>query len=226
MALIKSSLLADIRGSIGGTTYSRNRGGSYARNRTVPINPQSTSQTRARSDLAYYSVQWSSLTGDQRVAWNQYAETVVAVNVLGESITYTGQQMYVRSNTLLSLANLAAVTIPPPTNVQIALNVAGGTQASYDVSDDELSVTLLNAFTGVVLGFTGPVQSVGATSLKVPYRFFGRFTAAAATNIVIPNADEGSRDYIVGNKFASRFIGVNSTGLVSNELFLRAFAVA
>ena len=225
MALIRSSLLADIRGSIGGTTYSRNRGGSYARNRTVPINPNSPSQERARSDLSYYSVEWNGLSTDQRIAWNQYAETVVALNVLGESITYTGQQMYIRSNTLLELAGLAAVSDPPPSNVQLALSVGNAPGVEIDVSDEELSVTLSSAFTGVVLGFTGPPQSAGATSLKVPYRFYGSFTAAAATAIVIPDTAL-SRVYVDGQFFAARFVGVGSTGLISNELFLRGVAVA
>lgn len=225
MALIKSSLLADIRGSIGGTTYSRNRGGSYARNRTVPINPQSISQTRARSDLAFYSVGWNSLTDNQRAAWNAYAETVQAINVLGESITYTGQQMYIRSNTLLNLAGQPAVTAAPASNVQIALAVANGTQALYDVSDSELSVTLSQAFTGFVLGFTGPPQSAGASSLKVPYRFFGAFSATADTAIAIEDS-ANARIYSAAQRFAARFVGVSATGLVSNELFLRGTAQA
>ena len=225
MALIKSSLLADIRGSIGGTTYSRNRGGSYARNRTVPINPQSISQTRARSDLAFYSVAWSGLTSAQRLAWNQYAETVEALNVLGESITFTGQQMYIRSNTLLQLAGLADVTAAPPSNVQIALVVDSSTTASYDAGDAELTVIFQENFTGTVLGFTSPPQSPGATSLKVPYRFFGAIALSSETLAVMEDA-AAARVYVAGQNFAARFVGISSTGLISNEIFVRGTAQA
>jgi hypothetical protein len=225
MALIKSSLLSDIRGSVGGTTYSRNRGGSYARNRTVPINPQSSSQTRARSDLAQYSVGWASLTNAQRLAWNQYAETVVALNVLGESITYTGQQMYIRSNTLLELASLAAVNSPPPSNVQLSIAFGDSPTVNYDVSDNEIVATLQQNFTGTVLVFTGPPQSVGSYSLKVPYRFFGTQVLANQTAINAPGGGD-ARVYIAGQHMAVRFVGIGATGLVSNEVYLRALAVA
>jgi len=170
-------------------------------------------------------VAWAGLTSGQRLAWNQYAETVVALNVLGESITYTGQQMYIRSNTLLQLAGLEAVTAAPPSNVQLALVVEPPATATYDVSDAELSITFQENFTGTVLGFTSPPQSPGATSLKVPYRYFGAIGMTEESAAVIEDT-AAARVYVSGQNFAARFVGISSTGLISNEIYVRGAAQA
>lgn len=225
MALIKSSLLADIRGSIGGTTYSRNRGGSYARNRTVPINPQSINQTRARSQLATASSDWALLLNNaDRSAWNAYAETVTGLNVLGEAITYTGQQMFVRANTLLALAGQSAVTSAPTTNVVLNMSYSGG-QINYDESADRVDITLDNPYTGFVVAFCGPPQAGAGYTLKVPYRAFGVFTATAATLIQVNGSIPDRRSFVDGQYMAWRFQGVSSDGRISNELFVRGVAV-
>jgi hypothetical protein len=226
MALIKSSLLADIRGSIGGTTYSRNRGGSYARNRTVPINPQSANQTRARSSLAYWSEAWTTeITQADRNGWNAYAATVVALNVLGESITYTGQQMFIRSNTLLSLAGQTEVLTAPTSNVQVALNYSGA-PIDYDLSADRVDITLNTIVTAAVIAFCGPPQSAGATSVKVPYRAFGSFVAAGVGLLQVNGSITDRRTFAVGQFMAWRFQAVASDGRISNELFVRGECVA
>lgn len=225
MALIRSSTLSNISGSIGGTTYARNRGGAYARNRTVPINPNSSFQTRARSSLATMSGGWSSvLTSGQRSAWVAYAETQSVLNRLGESITLSGQQAYVRSNTLLELAGQPLVTAPP-TITPPTLAVAGGFVASYDVSDAEVSVDLLNVVTGFFLCFCGPAQSAGARSVKVPFRFFG-VSAQVAQGTLATAESSGARTFSAGDRMAWRFVLVTQTGAVSNELIIRGEAVA
>lgn len=226
MALIKSSLLADIRGSIGGTTYSRNRGGSYARNRTVPINPQSANQERARSSLSDWSTYWSnSLNNTQRAAWNQFAETVVAVNVLGESITYTGQQMFIRSSTLIQLAGSAPITDPPETNVGFALSAAPQV-VSHDVSSNTVTLILQSNIVGTVLAFCGPPQSAGSLSLKVPYRFFGSIFVDDANEAVVVGTNLGRRVFVAGQNQSWRFTAVDSSGRVSNDLYFRGLSVA
>jgi hypothetical protein len=226
MALIKSSLLADIRGSIGGTTYSRNRGGSYARNRTVPINPQSINQTRARSQLAVASSDWGLiLDNTDRSLWNAYAETVTGLNSLGEAITFTGQQMFVRANTLLSLAGQAPVVAAPTTSVVPALAYTGG-QIDYDLSADRVDITLSAAFTGYVVAFCGPPQAGSGYTVKVPYRAFGSFFASSATLIQVNGSIPDRRTFSVGQYMAWRFQAVTADGRTTNELFVRGECVA
>lgn len=225
MALIRSSTISSISGSIGGTTYARNRGGAYARNRTVPINPNSIAQTRARSSLGTFSGSWSSvLTSGQRAAWAAFAETQTVLNRLGESITLTGQQAYVRSNTLLLLAEEAPV-VAPPSITPPALNVPNDGAATYDVSAQNVALALSEVVTGLVLAFCGPSQSAGASSLKVPFRYFGVTTVSASASILIAQV-VGARQFNVGDRMAWRFVIITDGGAVGNSVLVRGTAVA
>lgn len=225
MALIRSSTISSISGSIGGTTYARNRGGAYARNRTVPINPNSTSQTRARSSLGARSGQWSSvLTAGQRASWAAFAETQSVLNRLGESITLTGQQAYVRANTLLALAGETLVTVPPPITPP-EITIDGGIEASYDVSTPGVTLQLNGAVSGVMLCFCGPAQAAGASSLKVPFRYFGKFEMDGDDEVTAL-AEPAARVFSVGDRMAWRFVLVTTAGARSNDLLCRGVAVA
>lgn len=100
MALIRTGGgVASISGSIGGTTFSRNRGGAYARNRTVPINPNSEFQAIVRSLMSNLANIWAeTLTDAQRTAWEAYAEAVPLPNPLGEDRNVGGVGMFIRGN--------------------------------------------------------------------------------------------------------------------------------
>lgn len=89
-------------GSLGGTVASHNRHGAYYRARTVPVNPATDRQVAARNRMDYLVDAWqSSLTQDQRDAWEQYAAGTPWVNKLGDTTYLTGLNMYIRTNTLV-----------------------------------------------------------------------------------------------------------------------------
>jgi hypothetical protein len=91
--------VAAVSGSVGGTTFSRNRGGPYIRVRAVPINPNTTYQAAVRALVAELTSRWlNTLTADQRAAWDTYAENVELPNPLGQNRNVGGLGMYVRSN--------------------------------------------------------------------------------------------------------------------------------
>jgi len=102
MAIATYLEYGEIRGSIGGKVYSRNRYGPYIRNRAVPTNPNTARQQAARLNFADCAVQWSNvLTAAQRTAWNLYAASVSVTNRLGQQIYLSGFNHYVRSNTAI-----------------------------------------------------------------------------------------------------------------------------
>lgn len=115
MALIKfGGGVVGMSGSIAGTTFARNRYGSYARARTKPINPNTGFQQNVRSALSYLTTRWSqTLTADQRTAWNLYGSSVAMLNKLGETIYLSGFNHYIRSNTWLRTVGAAAVDAGP-----------------------------------------------------------------------------------------------------------------
>jgi len=100
MALLKfGGGITEMRGSIAGNVYSRNRYGAYARARTKPVNPNSSRQQAIRATLAFLTTEWSTtLTAGQRTAWNLYGSNVVMTNKLGESINLSGFNHFIRSN--------------------------------------------------------------------------------------------------------------------------------
>lgn len=61
-------------GSIGSTTFQRNRYGNLARQRVSPVNPNTLRQVNTRAALAYLSGLWGTgLTQSERDNWNAYA---------------------------------------------------------------------------------------------------------------------------------------------------------
>ena len=64
------AIVTDGRGKIGGHVASKNRSGAYMRTKVTPSNPNTASQSQARSILASASQNWRNLTDSQRKAWN------------------------------------------------------------------------------------------------------------------------------------------------------------
>lgn len=126
MALVKyGGGVIQMTGSIAGNTFARNRSGNYARARTKPVNPNTSSsglardpgennQNLIRSTLAFLTQRWSqTLTSAQRTAWNLYAASVLMKNRLGEAIHLTGFNHYIRSNVFLKAREETLVDAGP-----------------------------------------------------------------------------------------------------------------
>lgn len=113
MALIKNSL-GQISGKIGGNVFSSNRGGSYVRKWRKPtkvLNPK-TSAVKAAMSIA--SQAWKSLSAGQRTVWEQWAVGHQVFNRIGETITLSGFQYFVRCYAGLLHCNPLASA---PTNI-------------------------------------------------------------------------------------------------------------
>ena len=76
MARILGSLVGDIRGSIGGMTYSRNVSGAYVRARVKPKNPQSVRQMISRYRFGAISQLWRTLMPSQKDGWEVFARNL------------------------------------------------------------------------------------------------------------------------------------------------------
>ena len=93
--------VSELRGSIGGTTFSRNSSGAYARNRTKPVNPNTTSQSRVRTLFSAIAQMWRGLSESDRLTWINLAPTFARVNRLGQTIPLTGFQFFQKCNSNL-----------------------------------------------------------------------------------------------------------------------------
>src|SRR6516162_7143681 len=83
-------------GSIAGTVFSHNRAGQYQRNRRAPVQPVGTGRRAfVRANFSAASTAWAALTAANQAAWIAFANSHPITDSLGQSITLTGQQMYV-----------------------------------------------------------------------------------------------------------------------------------
>ena len=142
MALLKfGGGITEMRGSIGGTVFSRNRSGAIARQRTTPVNPQSTRQNAARAVMALVSANWfNALSAANRAAWNLFADNVPSTNKLGEVINLSGFNQFCKSNAAAINAGLAAIAGGPTTFV------LPGEDATFAVAASEATQLLTLTF--------------------------------------------------------------------------------
>lgn len=131
--------VADMRGSEGGRTYSRNRGGAYQRSRVAPLNPQTPRQQAQRQILSDVAKGWAGdLSQAQRDQWIAFAAANPITDVFGETLVLTGAQMYSRLNGRLLTAGLSGITTPPANLDVTALATA---TATFDVGTGSVEVT-------------------------------------------------------------------------------------
>lgn len=105
--------VAAVSGSVGGTTYSRNRYGAYMRFRAVPTNPDTIYQQNARARLASISSDWRGLTAAQRTAWNNWAQTNPIVDALGQPQILQGNAAYIKLNSRIDVVGETHIDTPP-----------------------------------------------------------------------------------------------------------------
>lgn len=109
MAIIKYGPLAsEVRGSIGGTTFSRSRAGAYVRKRTKPVFSNTKRRTPWLSRMPYVYHYWLNvLTDEQRQSWNTMGDNTEWTNALGETYHPSGYNLWLRAQTLLLEAESA-----------------------------------------------------------------------------------------------------------------------
>lgn len=116
MSLVKyvpSAFVGRLSRSAGSTTAAHNRFGAYLRNRVVPTNRMTASQTAQRANLALFSAGWKALTAIQKAGWTALGLNMTRTDSLGSTYNLTGQLAYISINRNLSTIAAAAVTSPP-----------------------------------------------------------------------------------------------------------------
>ena len=206
MALVKFGLgVTQMSGSVGGSTFARNRSGNYVRSRTKPVNPNTARQVAVRAALAFLTDRWAqTLTANQRIAWNLYASNVVMQNKLGESINLSGFNHYIRSNAWL--AHLGAPTVDdgpvifeiPAADPAFAVTISEGTQVwtiTFDdgmdwVSEDGASLIMYN----------GQPQNAQRNFFDGPWQFMNSIAGNNGAPPVSPLDRAASYTYTEGQR--------------------------
>ena len=186
----KSLLLSEASGSVGGLTFSHNKGGLYIRARAIPTNPGSPQQDVVRAAFGALVSRWITiLTEVQREAWRSYAAGTPLLDTLGDVRHVTGMNMFLRCNALRVAFGLGVVDDGP-----IYHNLGYLTAPTFSVAAaaDTVSVGFNNLDgwaneTGShLLVYASRPQNVSVNYFKGPYRLAGTVDGDDVTPPVSP----------------------------------------
>lgn len=228
MAKIKyGPLIGQASGSVGATTFSHNRFGSYTRNRSIPTQPNSGPQLLRRAALSTISAAWALRSVSERLAWKIWAQNNPMTDKLGDKRILTGHMAYVQLNSRLLLIAVAAVDTPPVVPTPTALTAAS---IIVSVAANTAAITFAPTPLGAdarvfVTACKTPTATINYT--KNLMRYIAVSAAAQTTPYTIAN---------VGTLLGSLTVGENSifwlhviddaTGLLSPPREVRTLVVA
>lgn len=207
MAKIKySALVSDMRNKLNGSVLSKNRYGSYVRNKVTPVNPQTQYQQEVRQRLGSLSQTWRTLSTSQRNSWSELAKSSPFTDIFGDTKTLDGKAFFIKLNSnLLSISQPIILGAPVLGEVpSLALtSVIASAEGDLNLSID--SAVVPAGFTLKV--FATPVLPSQINFVKNRYRELGAATVVAgAANLsaayaarfgVIGDADEGKRIHLL-----------------------------
>jgi hypothetical protein len=137
--------VAGIRGTVGGSIFSQNKGGPYIKNYAVPTNPKTEKQMAVRTAFNYINTLWAALTDLQRLGWESLAAQYPFIGPLGQEYFLTGKQFFQKVNSVVHQLNEDPFPDAPvsgevpkaPEEYSIAGSEAG---TSITISSDEATV--------------------------------------------------------------------------------------
>lgn len=199
MAKIKySALVSDMRNKLNGSVMSKNRYGSYVRNKVTPTNPQTSYQQAARQQLSSLSAQWGGLTVAQREGWNAVASQTPFTDIFGDQKFLTGQTMYVKLNANLLKIEEAVISaaplmgsIPSMAVTDVSASQTAGALVELDL---DFSLTAVPAGFKIAI-YATPGVKPGVSFVKNQFRYIGStdtITAGTFDALTLWNARYGT----------------------------------
>ena len=201
--LFKSPVYSQASGSIAGITYSRNRGGMYARARAIPTDPASVFQLANRNNMTTLVSDWTeTLTPTQRAAWKTYGDNVAMTNRLGETVFLTGQQHYVRSNLPRLQIGFPRVD-DAPTIFDLGQHTIPTVTFAYDtpsvvIAFEETDVWCDEDATALII-FASREQNPSVNFFQGPYRLAGTIDGDSVSPPTSPQIIASPFAYNAGN---------------------------
>lgn len=213
-----SALVQEMRNKLNGSVASKNRYGNYFRNKTTPVNPQTSFQQNQRARLSSVSQAWGGLTDAQRQSFATLAQNHPFRDIFGDTMTYDGKAMFSKVNLNLLTAGQALISSAVPFVEVPFVAVDGVTATVADGATVELSVQTAPVGFTVIVECTPPLPAT-VNFVKNRYRSLGAQSVATgeidlqsayATRFGAPtSADVGKRIHV------RVFLVSNTTGQVS-----------
>jgi len=105
--------VSKMSGTVAGTTYQNWRGILVARSKPTPTNVNTPRQSVVRALMTLLSRAWrDELNQGLRTAWNQRAKSFPWLDVFGNSVSMTGENLYIKQNMVLLDHSLARQDTP------------------------------------------------------------------------------------------------------------------
>jgi hypothetical protein len=213
--------VASASGSLGGTTFSRNRGGPYMRTRAIPVNPATSYQQAARQYVADLTSKWLSvLTAVQRAAWDTYAANVELPGPLGNPRNVGGIAMYVRSNVPRLVAGMPRVDAAP-TVFNLGDYTAPGPLSASEATQ-QISVAFDNTddWAGeddaALLCSAGPALNASINSTVGHTRFYNGIDGDSVTPPTSPVTEGAPFPFLEGQRIRLFFRVTRADGRLSS----------
>ena len=167
MAKVKyTAIVADMRGKLNGSVFSKNRGGAYVRTKVTPSNPSTTFQNQVRDRLATFAQAFRALTAAQIAAWNSAVSSFTKTDIFGDIKNPSGINLYVKLNSNLDRVSVADIAIPPlPEGVENVITASAVADESAQTVVITFTPTPVPADTAFVIRATKQV-SPGRSFLK------------------------------------------------------------
>lgn len=182
MARIKySALVSDMRNKLNGSVMSKNRAGSYIRNKVTPVNPQTAFQQAVRQRLGALSTGWSGLTEAQRQTWIAATPNFPYTDIFGDKKELDGKSLFIKLNSNLANVGSAQINVAPaPVGIPVfgitsAIATLGAGVDSFDLTFTSQTVP---AGFAVAVYATPPVKA-GVSFVKNKFRYLGTTTVTA-----------------------------------------------
>lgn len=228
MATFRWGMGGQVIGSVGATVFQRGRFGAVARNRTVPVNPNSARQVRARAAMAWCSDQWLQMSPSQRAGWESYAEVTAWLNRLGDTSYLTGKMQFMRRGTFeynmcAVLGIPIAINLDPPTAPGLPATptaVIGG-----DVSAGEIAVASTN-ITPIALEVVEFLYTINLNPLKNYYKGPFQYTSFSVGAITPPLVLATGLSLNLGYQVVAKIRWMDVTGRLSQADISRGINVA
>lgn len=216
MALIQlGAFLTDISGKIGGTVFSKNRGGSYAKNKVIPNNPQTIAQSLARGRFGALSSAWRSLTQGARDSWTAATNSFPRINRLGKTVILSGNALYTSLN-----SNLLDVGLP---QLEFAPTPVGVTEFITEINTLDFN----GVSTDIDLNFTA-IEQDRATDMKIKI-FATPPVSPGVSNVNSLYKEIAVVDGLVGTfnvDLVAEYTGIFGQPPVGSKVGFKAFPVA
>lgn len=175
------AMITELTGSIGGTTFQRNRSGNIARTRSGTPKSITPLQSQAETTLMVSLKNWQNLTLAEQIAWDVFAIANNKTDRFGTVKVLTGLNWFTSVNISLELVGLVTITVPPVFGVTLPYNLT-----SFIVDQNKISIQQtppLSPFKNGLLIFFTPPMSRTTTSFRRQLRLVSAVPQAPATEI-------------------------------------------